>query len=160
MFFNISGIFDYYPIKLNSKLNPFKTKYIVTADDNNFINLSVKNLIETILTEYELDDYEVICATDGIDILHLIKQDQANGNCIELIISDENMEYMNGSSAAKILKEFEKNGKIKYVKLVSSTCNDDLNSKESLIKSGFENILSKPLNKFELINLFKQTNII
>jgi hypothetical protein len=102
----------------------------------------------------------VICGSDGIDILNYIREDQTNGNLIKCIITDENMEYLNGSYAVKILREFEKSGIIKPVNIITSTCHEDDITKANIMLSGSQIILAKPLNKLDVVKAFKDLNII
>ena len=136
-----------------------KRNIIITVDDNNLINKSVKKIIEKILKEND-KDYEVIVATDGIDILKLIRKDQSNGNLIKCIITDENMEYMDGSEAIKIVRNYEKIGKIKPVNIITSTCHEDKNITQHILNCGSQIILKKPLNKVELEKVFRHLNIL
>ena len=105
-------------------------------------------------------DYEVICGSDGIDLLQLIRDDQNNGNLIKCVITDENMEYLNGSEAIKIIREFEKNGKTKPVNIISSTCHEDDLTTKHILESGSQSKLTKPLNKFDLVKIFKELRIL
>ena len=45
---------------------------------------------------------------DGVDIIKQVMDDQFNGWLIKCVITDENIEYMNGSEAVKILKKDRK----------------------------------------------------
>ncbi len=132
---------------------------ILTVDDNFFINQSVKSVIEAVLIDNN-SDYEVICGSDGIDILQLIREDQNNGNLIKCIITDENMEYLNGSESIKLIRQFEKSGKTKPVNIISSTCHEDEDTTKNILVSGSQMKLSKPLNKFDLVKAFKHLNLI
>jgi CheY-like chemotaxis protein len=141
-------------------LNPKRYK-IITVDDNKYVNNSVKNIIEAILNEnYRGKDYDVLTGCDGIDILNFIREDQVNGNLIKCIITDENMEFLSGSQAIQIVRNFEKSNIIKPVNLITSTCHEDEVIKNSILESGAQMVLSKPLNKTELFNAFKELNII
>ena len=136
-----------------------KRSKIITVDDNLFVNLSVKAIIEKVLKDINID-YEVLCASDGIDILQYIREDQMNGNLIKCIITDENMEFLNGSNAVKIIREFEKMGRIKPVNIISSTCHEDEITKNIILESGSQIILSKPLNALDVYKAFLELSII
>ena len=83
---------------------------ILIIDDSEIIRKSVIKLFSQ-LKKFD-EKYEIIQGSDGIDTLYMIKNDQMNGNKIVMIISDENMEFMQGSDSFKILTEFEKQKKI------------------------------------------------
>lgn len=51
--------------------NKNKSKKILVVDDNQFINDSVKFIIDSIIKEMNLD-FEVIQCNDGIDMIKLI----------------------------------------------------------------------------------------
>ncbi len=105
-------------------------------------------------------NFEVIIGSDGIDILSEIRADQNKDNSIKLIITDENMDYLNGSEAIQLLANLVKNGKIKPVDIISSTCHEDEQTKLLLANSGSKMQISKPVNKKELVNAFKQFKLI
>jgi CheY-like chemotaxis protein len=132
---------------------------ILIVDDNLFINLSMKNSIEKLIQINNLN-YELITATDGVDILNLIREDQAQGNLIRCIITDENMEYLNGSQAIKLIRELEQQGKIKPVNIITATYFEDEISKQYLLNCGAELILPKPFEPSDVESAFRQLNII
>ena len=83
---------------------------------------------------------------DGFDIIQLYLQDQIERN-IKLIITDENMDYFNGSEAIKFIKNFEKLKNIDSLYIVSLSGNEDPNMKEYLKKCGATTCLDKPFSK-------------
>jgi len=50
--------------------------------------------------------------SDGIDTLKFIMDDQKNNNMIKCIITDELMEFVDGSLSISILRQLEKENKI------------------------------------------------
>ena len=74
-----------------------------------------------------------------------------NKGKVRLVISDENMEYINGSQAVQILIGLEQKGKIpEGTKYISLTAFEDESTKSEVLKSGFTAMLSKPASKFSL----------
>ncbi len=136
-----------------------QSKKIMIVDDNKFINDSIKHLIESIIREFKLD-FEVIQGADGIDLLKALVDDQKQGNLIECVFTDENMEYMNGSEAIRIIRDMEKSNKIKNLKLFSITGQEDIQSSKVILASGADNVLGKPVNKSLLINCFIDMKLI
>ena len=106
-----------------------------------------------LLNNTKIKDYDIIEGTDGIDILKEIISDQANGNKIKLIITDENMEYMCGSSAISLVREFEKQNKIQKYFICSLTAFEDTETKKDIINKGADIVLSKPISAKVLDNL-------
>jgi len=136
-----------------------KRKKILVVDDNQFINDSIKLLMDKIIKEYYLD-IEVIQASDGIDMIKFIVEDQKDGNLIECVFTDEYMEYINGSDAIKIIRDMEKTNKIKKILIFSISSGEDNHESNIIIGSGADNILGKPVSKNAIINCLKQFNII
>ena len=108
-------------------------------------------MIENSLEE-ERKNFEVIQCSDGIDLIKLVVEDQNHGNLIKCVFTDENMEYINGSEAIKILRILEKKNKIKTLKIFSITCHEDVDSVKMITESGADLVLSKPISKTILIN--------
>ena len=95
--------------------------------------------------------YDIIEAEDGIDLIKLVCEDQLNDNRIRAVFTDENMEYINGSEAIKILKDLERNFKIKsYCNFFSITAFEDKETKENILKSKVDEIISKPASKTQI----------
>ena len=105
----------------------------------------------------KIEDYLIIEGSDGIDLINIVKNDK--GNKIKCILLDENMEYLNGSETVKILRKLEEKNVINKYNYVSVTAFDDQETKNNIIKSGINSILSKPCTKSSLINVVKKLNI-
>ena len=96
------------------------------------------------------ENYEIITANDGVSILNYIIEDQFNGNLIKCIITDENMEFINGSEAVGFLAKLRRRNKIRNVSVIflSSYGNDYLLSG---ISEEFDcELMSKPTSSKEL----------
>ena len=132
---------------------------ILIVDDNVYNNESTKNILRKILKEAG-SQIEIIIGSDGADIIHQIIQDQSKGNEIKCIITDENMEYINGSEAIRIIRNLEKRHKIKFVNIISVTGNEESEFANEIIKAGAQMILSKPLPKHLIEKALKELNII
>ena len=118
--------------------------------------MSVKKLVEQVLNNL---NYKVILACDGIEMLNMVRLDQSEGNLIKCIITDENMEYLNGSQSVKIIRDLEKEGKIKPIIIITSTCHEDVETKNIIYEAGSQLILSKPLDKIDLAKAFEQLDL-
>ena len=141
------------------EINMEKKEKILIVDDNHYNCVSTKNILKKILKEAS-SEIEIIIGSDGADIIHHIIQDQSKGNEIKCIITDENMEYLNGSDAIKIIQNLESLNKIKNVKIISLTGNEDLEFKNKLFNAGAQAVFTKPLTKLLLANALKDLNII
>lgn len=138
---------------------------IVIIDDNQYNRKSVISNINKMLKEtnnYSNNNnkYKIVEGSDGVDLLKLVIDDQLNGNKIKCIITDENMEYMNGSDTVIIIRQLEQMNKIKRIKIVSCTALDDMMSKQIITKSGVDSILSKPTSVNELQKCFESLKLI
>jgi len=153
------SVLDNQTKKSSSHYRKIHSKKIMIIDDNKFINDSIKNLIDSIIREFHLD-FKVIQGWDGVDLLKAVVEDQKHGNLIECVFTDENMEYMNGSNAIKILRDWEKRNKIKNLKLFSITGQEDIQSYKHILSSGADSVLGKPVSKRLLINYFKDMKLI
>ena len=122
---------------------------ILICDDNEFMNNSLKIIIDNIIIKFKLN-YRVISCNDGVDILKLLIDDQFNGNLIKLIITDENMEFINGSDAIKLIRKMEMKNKIKETKIISLTSFEDICFIDYLYKIGFDYVLKKPVDNESL----------
>ena len=133
---------------------------ILIVDDHKIIRKTLKNLCQKIFIKYSQKDYEIIEANDGVDIIYYLVNDQSQNNKIKCVITDENMEYMNGSEAIKIVRKLEKFNKIKYTPIASITAFENNYMKDYIIKKGSDFILSKPCNESHLREFFEKFNII
>jgi CheY-like chemotaxis protein len=145
---------NYNRIKGNKKLK------ILVVDDHVMVRDSIKKLVEKCLKILNLiDKYEVLEGIDGVDILYHIIYDQNNGNLIKCVITDENMEYINGSESIMILRNLERLKKIKSVKVASITAFDDEMTKKKIKDSGPDFIFSKPC-KLDILQTFLRDTLL
>ena len=115
--------------------------------------------MEKVLREND-SEYEIIQLTDGIELIKSIIDDQSNGNLIKCVFTDENMEYINGSEAIKILRLLEGKSKVKNVKIFSISCHEDNISVKIMKDSGADRVLTKPLSKNSLAIMMKEMKLI
>jgi CheY-like chemotaxis protein len=116
---------------------------ILLVDDSELMrksNIRAFNKIENFNS-----NFEIIEGKDGIDILKYIMDDQKQENQINLILSDENMQYLQGSKAYSILKELEYHNKIQKIKKFSLTAFSDEATLLEMKNNGSDEIFNKPL---------------
>ena len=75
------------------------------------------------------------------------------GDKIKYVFTDENMEYMNGSEATRIIRNLEKDKKIKNFYIVSTTAFEDNYHKTRILNSGVNLIITKPCFKLEITKI-------
>jgi CheY-like chemotaxis protein len=94
---------------------------------------------------------------DGIDLLNSIKKSRSEAEIdIKMIFIDENMDFLNGSETVLLLKKFERNGKIKKIPIISVTAFDDKDNLSTILSSGVDKIISKPVSLQILLNCFAE----
>jgi len=126
---------------------------IVVVDDYKLVRVNTINIIKSILKSLHIDDYFIIEGSDGIDLLNIIRN-YGDGK-IKCIFTDENMEYLNGSESARIIRKLEQNSKINSQFIVSITAFDDVGTRNNIAESGVNTILSKPCTKTKITEILK-----
>ena len=133
---------------------------IVVIDDHKLVRNSVVNLIKNILKSLQINNIEIIEGSDGIELLNIIMMDK--NSLIKYIFTDENMEFLNGSESVRILRKLENGKKIPKYPIISITAFDDPETRNNIMNSGVDSILSKPCTKNDikkiLSSLIKESN--
>ena len=146
-------------------INPYPTNEftskgkILVVDDSKYILDAMRNLIKNIMSKAKCD-LEIITGSDGVDIIKNVIDDQAKGNLIKCIITDENMEYINGTEAIRLLRSLEKQNKIRHFTIISATSEEDVQSINYIKEAGADLVMSKPLSRHALIKVFQDFQII
>ena len=84
--------------------------------------------------------------------------DQKTKNTIKLIISDENMVFMNGTELNMILSSFHMEKKMYFIPF--TLCSAARNDKEYMIRNRINYIINKPPTKNECNSVFMTLNLI
>lgn len=140
-----------YSTDLENKENKNKPKILI-VDDVSYCRISIKNVLKKILKEKNLD-YEIIEEDDGIGTINRIFKDRTtNNNQIKLVISDENMNFINGSQSFNVLSTLENKGCFNYkIKKVILTAIEDAEALCNLkAKGNADGVYKKPANKYIL----------
>jgi len=136
-------------------------KIILVVDDNKIIRESLKNMINKILEKSNKDgEFRVKEGDDGSYFIRQIIKDQFDRNKIKCVITDENMEFINGSYAVAILKELEKKNQIKPVIYASFTNHEEEAIKNNLRKNGIDFFIPKLCSEQLLLDFFVKNKII
>ena len=130
-------------INNNKKAEEFslKGKKVLIVDDNK-LNLKVSNRL---LTPYELD---ITLLESGEECIELIKEQ----NNFDLILIDQMMPGLDGTSTMNKLKEIEDFN----TPIVVLTADAMEGQKEKYLSSGFNDYISKPIDKSELSRVLKK----
>ena len=130
---------------------------ILIVDDDSYCRKTLKSVIKKTLTSLGLNEVHVLKASDGVDTINILIADQMQDNKIKLIISDENMNYLNGSDSFYILSKMFKTDKLKKIPLWIHTALEDDNQLKGLqVKSGCDLILKKQVTKSTLSEHFRK----
>ena len=125
----------------NAEEFSLKGKKVLVVDDNK-LNLKVT---KKLLTTYEVD---ITLLESGEECLDLITEQ----NNFDLILMDQMMPGLDGTSTMKKLKEIE-NFKTPIVVLTADAMEGQ---KEKYLSSGFDDYISKPIDKSELARVLKK----
>lgn len=130
---------------------------VLLVDDVKMIRKSLKKMVNEVCIESKIR-CSVECLTDGLEILTSVIKDQIEGNCkIKLVISDENMNWVNGSLAFKILSGLIRDHKLKHVNFVILTALEEEQILKNLKQeSNASLIITKPINKYQLTEILSQ----
>jgi len=141
------------PSDLSPNIDLEKKDLILIADDNHLINDVNKKIIETCLKKLNLD-YEIILCTDGIDIIRNVINENIKKS-IKCILTDENMEFLNGSEAIKFIRKLEAKNYLEKIPIISVTSHEDKTIVNNIISSGANHVLPKPLTVSAMLNTLK-----
>jgi len=136
-----------------------RSNLIILADDNHLINNCNKNIISEILREFQRDDIEIVCVNDGIDVIRIFLNNE-NYGIIKFLITDENMDYMNGSEAIKFIRKIEKMKYVRKLKIISLSCHEDYSIGNEIMEAGADFLLMKPLSKQSIKSLLENNNLL
>lgn len=127
---------------------------VLICDDSKVVRDSLLTLLKNI--KYISENFCIQLGDDGMDVLsHVI-----NDRKIKVVITDENMEFLNGSDAVAILRRLEQRGKVDAKIFISTTAFSDVETHKRIISAGFDDILIKPITKDMLVQSFTKLNII
>jgi signal transduction histidine kinase/CheY-like chemotaxis protein len=138
-----------------------KKNIIIIADDHSDLRKSFKQVVKMIYKDI-LDKIEIIECRDGTEILCQIFNIyvQNNSNLINCIITDEHMNFMNGSVAANFINGLVSDRKIKDIPIIFCTAYADMANYNKISSFKPLKILNKPLKKDQLLETFKEANIL
>ena len=128
-------------VKETNEVLDISNKSVLVVDDN---NLNIK-VAERLLEKYKLKIESVTSGQECIDKI-------ACGNKYDLILLDDMMPKLSGSETLVKLKEIESFN----TPVVALTANAISGMKEEYLKKGFDDYLSKPIEKDELNRVLKK----
>lgn len=152
-------------IKLNSnnKVNSNslrKCKTFIIGDDMTDIRNSIKNLL---LQIYANEEINIIECADGIEIIYEIYRQFISGNTnnnISCVITDQYMNFLNGTDVLKVINKLSEENKIRKMKTVVLTAFLDSSNLNFIQKYNPDKLLNKPLSKQQLTKLLKDFDLL
>jgi signal transduction histidine kinase/CheY-like chemotaxis protein len=140
------SVVDYLPYQHN----------ILIVDDEVITRKSTIRLIENFCKSCSIK-VNFIEADDGIECLYNYYRCIKNGEKVSLIICDQYMTFMNGTSCAKVIQEITKSKSLLHMPFYLVTAFESFANEND---SGIDNIYTKPLMKKNLEDIFLKSNII
>jgi len=113
---------------------------ILVAEDNKTNQKLIKKLLDTF-------GFETVIVNDGKEAVETISPE------FDLILMDINMPRLNGSEALVEIKKIEE---YKNLPIIALTANALSGDRQRFLDEGFEDYLTKPLKKSELLNILKK----
>lgn len=120
---------------------------ILLVDDNAFMRDVISNVID-------VDDVEIIEATDGSQAIELFKESEEGD--IRLILMDIIMDNVKGDEAARAIRSMERKDAAS-VKIYAVTVLGDHNLESFEQEGVFDGFLTKPIERDKLNDLIKNT---
>ena len=124
---------------------------VLVIDDHLLMINSIIFALKQLFTKYQITNYKIIKGYDGADLIKEITKDQTR-NKIKLTLIDEDMEFLNGTDAVRIVRKLEEGGKIKKNCICLTSA---VNTISPLNEKLFDYFLEKPIKIYELEKLFK-----
>ncbi len=116
---------------------------ILVAEDNEMN----QKLIQVIL---EKSGFQFFLVDDGNKAVEMYQNEK-----FDLILMDCQMPILDGLSATKIIREFEKQNHRTQIPIVALTANSMKGDREKCLESGMNDFLSKPFKMNELVETIK-----
>jgi signal transduction histidine kinase len=128
---------------------------ILIVDDVNEIRESHYRLFYNYITKhYPNKTVSILKLQDGVEIVYAVYIDICkNINKIKFIISDEMMEYMNGSEAAVIINKITTDRKMNRIPFVICSAFSDSSHMDRMRRCNIEDVIVKNLQKSVVENL-------
>jgi signal transduction histidine kinase len=156
-----SSIFEYYHLNERSRstksLLNLSTKYetIIVVDDEDLTRRSAIRQLNKYISERDLS-INVIEAADGIECIYYIYQSFKKNLKIKYIISDENMNFLNGSYSSEIIYKIFKTKDLGKINFYLLSAYENMNVRNYL---GVKKVFSKPLTCKNLADIFEDFKV-
>lgn len=140
--------------------SPIYKKKIIIVDDVPIFRDTYKKAFESVLTKYKIENCECVTYNDGIYILQTVIEDQES-KLISLIVSDDQMKFIDGKDAFEGLLSLMDSNKIDSIPYsICVTADTDDHNVHKLLSLGFSKVMNKNLALKEIEAILKEVNII
>jgi len=130
--------------KQTQKITSTFTNHILLVEDNKtnqqFMNILLKKFGLT---------FDIV--SDGLEAIEIFKN-----NNYDLILMDENMPNMSGTEATKVIRNLQREEKLKYTPIIALTANALKDDRKRFIEAGMDEYMTKPINKENLNIIFQK----
>ena len=140
-------------IDIPLNLNKPKTKRVLIVDDEKLVRGTFKRYYKKLESDTG-HQYEVFEADNALTALNLIHDDFMKKNIFDILIIDECMPFMKGSSLVKLLTTLHMEGNFNKMLVISHTSFDTTELKNSILDSGADYIWNKPIQYEEFKQFF------
>lgn len=138
-----------------------KMKYsdfnIMIVDDELILRTSLENQIKKFFSEKN-KNVEIILCEDGAECIGQLFSCLKNGININAIVTDQNMQLINGNILAEVVSKLKTVGRVNDIMLVSNSSGSCLNFSNSSLNNLFALNFSKPPNKKQLEAFYEGLN--
>ena len=121
-------------IQPKQKTNKTYNYHILVVEDNKANQMFMKVLLQKLGITFDI-------ANDGIEAVKMFKSKK-----FDFILMDENMPNMNGITATKKIREYEREENLDHTIIIALTANALEGDKDRFILAGMDFYLSKPLD--------------
>ena len=151
---------DFYKVKRTAKnlISPLRSRKIHTSESSANILIVDDNPLNIAVAEHlvSCQGYQVRTALYGQVAIDMILDSQSTVSPIRLILMDCQMPIMDGYETTRILRKLMEEKRIDQIPIIALTANDSEGDRETCIKAGMSDHLSKPLKETELAKTIKK----
>lgn len=139
------------------------TDIIIIIDDDYFCRKSLEKVIHSSLKKFRIADYKIISLKDGCELISVVidLHIKSKISCLKLIISDENMTYLNGSDSLRVVEAILFKISIRPISSVIITAIEEAEAlRELQLKAKCMTVLKKPVSSASLVSIFEKVKLI
>ncbi|KAK5170517.1 uncharacterized protein LTR77_005105 [Saxophila tyrrhenica] len=126
--------------------SPSSRQTHVLLVEDNIINQKV------LRRKFEARDFRVTTANNGREAVEAVKAIGADGTALDIILMDEHMPVLDGSSATRQIRQMEQKGEVAKVPILGLTANVRTEQTDAMIESGMDDVISKPYKTEEMVD--------